>query len=116
MADSKPTPSASFNTFKVAAIVALIPSVFSALPQNISLLVCAVMVTCAAITAAVPAPAHSRILIALYQVVRIGGLGVRYAVPYMATHLVKGASTPPSETSASDASDAVITATKDPAK
>ncbi|MCI1437821.1 MAG: hypothetical protein LKI03_00055 [Acetobacter indonesiensis] len=116
MADSKSTPSAAFNTAKVAAIVALIPSVFSALPQNVSLLVCAVMVTCAAITAAVPAPAHSRILIALYQIVRIGGLGVRYAVPYMATHLVKSAATPPADTSAPDASGAIATFTKDPTK
>lgn len=84
------------NTVKVAAIVAFIPSFFSMLPQNIALLICAGMVTCAAITAAVPAPAHNRVLVVLYQIVRVTGLGVRYAVPYMATHLVKPSPAPSS--------------------
>lgn len=78
------------NTAKVAAIVAFIPSFFAMLPQNVALAICAGMVTCAAITAAVPAPAHSRVLVVLYQIVRVAGLGVQYAVPYMATHLAKG--------------------------
>ncbi|WP_338332019.1 hypothetical protein [Acetobacter sp. LMG 32666] len=79
------------NTAKVAAIVAFIPSFFAMLPQNIALFICAGMVTCAAITAAVPAPAQGRVLVALYQIVRVAGLGVRYAVPYMALHLSKTA-------------------------
>ena len=81
------------NTAKVAAIVAFIPSFFAILPQNLALVICAGMVTCAAITAAVPAPVHGRVLVVLYQIVRVTGLGVRYAVPYMATHLVKATAT-----------------------
>lgn len=77
------------NTAKVAAIVAFIPTFFAALPQNMALVICAGMVTCAAITAAVPAPMHNRVLVVVYQIVRVAGLGVQYAVPYMATHLVK---------------------------
>lgn len=77
------------NTAKVAAIVAFIPTFFAALPQNMALVICAGMVTCAAITAAVPAPVHNRVLVVVYQIVRVAGLGVQYAVPYMATHLVK---------------------------
>ncbi|MDE7547867.1 hypothetical protein PY793_07690 [Acetobacter fabarum] len=80
------------NTAKVAAIIAFIPSFFSVLPQNVALVICAGMVTCAAITAAVPAPVHGRVLVALYQIVRVTGLGVQYAVPYMASHLVKATS------------------------
>ncbi|MCP1241749.1 hypothetical protein GOB86_10970 [Acetobacter lambici] len=85
------------NTAKVAAIVAFIPSFFAMLPQNVALFICAGMVTCAAITAAVPAPAQGRVLVALYQIVRVAGLGVRYAVPYMAVHLTK---TVPTQTGA----------------
>ena len=85
---------ATGNAAKVAAIVAFIPSFFSILPQNIGLVICAGMVTCAAITAAVPAPTHSRVLITLYQIVRVAGLGVRYAVPYMVAHLGKATSAP----------------------
>lgn len=83
---------ATRNTAKVAAIVAFIPSFFAVLPQNMALVICAGMVTCAAITAAVPAPVHNRLLIGLYQIVRVTGLGVQYAVPYMATHLANAAS------------------------
>ncbi len=83
------TGAATYNTAKVAAIVAFIPSFFAVLPQSVALVICAGMVTCAAITAAVPAPAQNRVLVGLYQIVRVAGLGVRYAVPYMATHLVK---------------------------
>lgn len=82
------------NTAKVAAIVAFIPSFFAVLPQNIGLAICAGMVTCAAITAAVPAPSQNRVLIVLYQIVRVAGLGVRYAVPYMAAHLGRAAPAP----------------------
>lgn len=85
---------ATGNAAKVAAIVAFIPSFFSILPQNIGLVICAGMVTCAAITAAVPAPTQSRVLITLYQIVRVAGLGVRYAVPYMVAHLGKATSAP----------------------
>lgn len=81
------------NTATVAAIVAFIPSFFAVMPQNVALCICAGMVTCAAITAAVPAPVHGRVLVVLYQIVRVAGLGVRYAVPYMATHLGKAAPT-----------------------
>jgi hypothetical protein len=90
------------NTAKVAAIIAFIPSFFSVLPQNVALVICAGMVTCAAITAAVPAPVHGRLLVALYQMVRVTGLGVQYAMPYMATHLVKtpSASEPAAEAGA----------------
>ena len=82
------------NTAKVAAIVAFIPSFFAVLPQNLGLVICAGMVTCAAITAAVPAPTQSRVLITLYQIVRVAGLGVRYAVPYMVAHLSKATPAP----------------------
>jgi hypothetical protein len=90
------------NTAKVAAIVAFIPSFFSVLPPNLALVICAGMVTCAAITAAVPAPVHGRLLVVLYQIVRVAGLGVQYAVPYMAAHLVKtpSASVPAAEAGA----------------
>lgn len=84
------------NTAKVAAIVAFIPSFFAVLPQNIGLAICAGMVTCAAITAAVPAPSQNRMLVVLYQIVRVAGLGVRYAVPYMAAHLSRTAPAPAS--------------------
>lgn len=91
MADTPDKKAAVVNTAKVAGIVALIPSLFSALPQNVGLIICATMVTCAAITASVPAPTGNRFLIALYQAVRVIGLGVKYAIPYAATHLVKAA-------------------------
>ena len=77
------------NTAKVATIVAFIPSFFSVLPPNLALVICAGMVTCAAITAAVPAPVHGRLLVVLYQIVRVAGLGVRHAAPYMVAHLSK---------------------------
>ena len=110
-------PNAALNTAKVAAIIAFIPGLFSALPENVSLIICAVMITCAAITASVPAPVHNRLLISLYQLVRIGGLGIQYAVPYMATHLVKGASIPTDTPSAgTQASGTVATISKDTAK
>ncbi|MBS0988057.1 hypothetical protein JK182_05115 [Acetobacter okinawensis] len=89
MADTPDKKTAVVNTAKVAGIVTLIPSLFSALPQNVALIICATMVTCAAITASVPAPTSNRLLIALYQAVRVIGLGVKYAIPYVATHLVK---------------------------
>ncbi|GBQ50690.1 hypothetical protein [Acetobacter ghanensis] len=78
------------NTAKVAGILALLPTLFSSLPPTVALTICITMVTCAAITASVPAPTNNRVLIALYQVVRVIGLGVSYALPYVATHLVKG--------------------------
>ena len=95
MADTPNKKTAVVNTAKVAGIMALVPSLFSALPQNVGLAICATMVTCAAITAAVPAPTGNRFLIALYQAVRVIGLGVKYAIPYAATHLVKAASAAP---------------------
>ncbi|MFT8419580.1 MAG: hypothetical protein ABF636_12250 [Acetobacter sp.] len=100
------------NTAKVAAIVAFIPSFFSVLPQNIALFICAGMVTCAAITAAVPAPAHNRVLVVLYQIVRVAGLGVRYAVPYMATHLAKA---PPATAHTNTGAESGLLATVPPA-
>lgn len=119
MAESLPNspPNAALNTAKVAANLALIPSLFSVLPQNVSLIICVAMITCAGITASVPAPVHNRLLIGLYQLVRIGGLGIRYAIPYVATHLVKGASGPTDAPSAdTQASATVATISKDTAK
>lgn len=99
-----PQPSAVANTAKVAAVLAFFPSLMSVLPERIALVVCVVMVTCSAIVAAVPAPSKNRLLIALYQLVRVGGLGVKYAVPYMATHLIKNSSEPLPATSATSSS------------
>ncbi|NSL91683.1 hypothetical protein [Acetobacter syzygii] len=95
MSETSGKKTAVVNTAKVAGIAALLPSLFSALPQNIALIIATTMITCAAITASVPAPTHNRVLIALYQVVRVIGLGVSYAFPYMATHLMKGAPAAP---------------------
>ena len=95
MADTPDKKTAVVTTAKVAGIVALLPSLFSTLPQNVALIICATMVTCAAITASVPAPASNRFLIALYQTVRVIGLGIKYAIPYAATHLVKSAPVTP---------------------
>lgn len=75
---------------KVVALGTLVPGVFAALPEKVSISIAAVMITCAAITASVPAPQKNRVLIYLYQIVRVIGLGVSYAVPYVATHLTKG--------------------------
>lgn len=95
-------PSAVANTAKVAAVLAFFPTLMSVLPERIALAVCIVMVTCSAIVASVPAPSKNRLLIALYQLVRVGGLGVKYAVPYMATHLIKSGPEPlPTATAAS---------------
>ena len=85
----------ALNTAKIAGIVAFLPTVLTALPEWASLSICTVMITCAAITASVPAPNKSRVLIALYQVVRVIGLNVGSALPYVATHLVKGAPAAP---------------------
>ncbi|MFT8723619.1 MAG: hypothetical protein ABF759_13755 [Acetobacter malorum] len=95
MADTPDKKTAVVNTAKVAGIVTLLPSLFSALPQNVALIICATMVTCAAITASVPAPTTNRFLIILYQAVRVVGLGIKYAIPYVATHLVKAAPAAP---------------------
>ena len=81
----------ALNTAKIAGIVAFLPTVLTALPEWASLSICTAMITCAAITASVPAPSKSRVLIALYQAVRVIGLNVGSALPYVATHLVKSA-------------------------
>lgn len=114
MADTPDKKTAVVNTAKVAGIVALLPSLFSSLPQNIALIICATMVTCAAITASVPAPASNRFLIALYQAVRVIGLGVKYAIPYAATHLVKAAPAAPAAPLVGP--DSVVTIPKDDTK
>lgn len=114
MADTPDKKTAVVNTAKVAGIVALIPSLFSTLPQNVALIICATMVTCAAITASVPAPTSNRLLIALYQAVRVVGLGIKYALPYAATHLVKAAPAAPAAPLAGPGS--VITIPQDTAK
>lgn len=97
MADEAKTTSSgtALNTAKIAGIVAFIPTVLTALPEWASLSICTVMITCAAITASVPAPSKSRLLIALYQIVRVIGLNVGAALPYVATHLVKTPVAPP---------------------
>ena len=96
MVDEAKTTSSgtALNAAKIAGIVAFLPTVLTALPEWASLSICTVMITCAAITASVPAPSKSRVLIALYQVVRVIGLNVGSALPYVATHLTKGAVTP----------------------
>lgn len=82
-------PTATANTVKVAAIVTLLPSLMAVLPPGCALSICVTMITCAAITASVPAPTHGRVLVGVYQVVRVVGLGVKYAIPYVATHLAR---------------------------
>lgn len=114
MADTPDKKTAVVNTAKVAGIVTLLPSLFSTLPQNVALIICATMVTCAAITASVPAPTSNRLLIALYQAVRVVGLGIKYALPYVATHLVKAAPTAPAASLAGPGP--VITIPQDTAK
>jgi hypothetical protein len=114
MTDTPDKKTAVVNTAKVAGIVTLLPSLFSTLPQNVALIICATMVTCAAITASVPAPTSNRLLIALYQAVRVVGLGIKYALPYVATHLVKAAPAAPAAPLAGPGS--VITIPRDTAK
>lgn len=99
-----PQPSAVANTAKVAAIFAFVPTLLSALPPRVAFVVCVMIVTCAAIIAAVPAPSKNRLLIVLYQFVRVVGINVKYALPYMATHLVKSPSESLPATSATSSS------------
>lgn len=77
------------TTAKVSTIATFLPTILLSLPQWASLTICIVIVTCAAITASAPPPSKSRLLIALYQIVRVIGLNVGAALPYVATHLVK---------------------------
>ena len=116
MADEAKTTSSgtALNTAKIAGIVAFLPTVLTSLPEWASLSICTVMITCAAITASVPAPSKSRVLIALYQVVRVIGLNVGSALPYVAAHLVKGASSDASTPLAAPGS--VVTIPKETAK
>ena len=105
MDDQPPAqPGAVANTAKVAAFFAFVPTLLSMLPPRLGFVVCVVIITCAAIIAAVPAPSKSRLLIALYQFVRVVGLNVKYALPYMATHLVKSPSDPLPATSGTSSS------------
>lgn len=116
MADEAKSTSSgtALNTAKIAGIVAFLPTVLTELPQNVALPACIAVITCAAITASVPAPLHNRILIFLYQVVRVVGLGVKYAFPYVATHLVKG--TPVTPTAPLAGPGSVVTISKEDAK
>ena len=116
MADEAKTTSSgtAMNTAKIAGIVAFLPTVLTAIPEWASLSICTVMITCAAITASVPAPSKSRVLIVLYQAVRVIGLNVGSALPYVATHLVKSAPTIPSYPITGSGS--VVAITKDTTK
>lgn len=111
MADAPASNVAVVNTAKVAGNLALLPILFSSLPQNIALPICITMVTCAGIIASVPAPTNHRVLIALYQLVRVVGLGVGYALPYVATHLGKGGSV--AQPVAASGADPISTPSKD---
>lgn len=94
MDEDKPTPntsSAAGNVVRMVGLGTMIPVFLTSIPPTYALAICVVIVTCSAIMAAVPAPSanNPKVLIYAYQALRIASMGVKYAIPYMSTHLVK---------------------------